>query len=430
MTAEKGKSTGQVFLFLQGPSSPLFVEIAKRLEAAGARCFRINLNPGDWMFWHGRRVFNYRGSFEGWRPYIRRFIEAKAITDVVLLGEERPYHQVAIEEARRRGATINVVEMGYLRPDWVTLEREGMSSNSRFPADPQQIMEAAANLPEPDWARRFSHSFLAEALYDLLYNLPNAFLWFLYPRYRRHALYHPLAEYVGWLRRLPTSGRRGREATATIDRLVESRAPLFVYPLQLQTDYQLRSHSPFRRQEEAIEQILRSFAECAEPEAHLVVKLHPLDNGLIDWEHYIASVCESLALSSRVHFIDGGNFEKLTAASRGVVTVNSTAAFSALRLGKPVKALGVAIYDVDGITDQKPLDLFWRDPAQPSPQLCQAFLKLLAASIQVRGNFYSHAGARSAAEQIAERLSRRTVNLPNAYIDPPPRKKPGKLNPA
>lgn len=421
-------AAARVFLFLQGPSSPLFVEIARRLEAAGCRCVRINLNPGDWMFWHGRGVFNYRGGFAGWRDYVRRRIETDKVTDVILLGEERPYHRVTIEEARRSGADVTIIEMGYLRPDWVTLERDGMSSNSRFPADARHIMQAAVKLPEPDWTRRFSHSFLAEAAYDLLYNLPNAFLWFLYPGYRRHGLYHPLTEYAGWLRRLPASGRRARTAEVTIDGLIAGAKRFFVYPLQLQTDFQLRAHSPFHRQQDAIRQIMRSFAVHAAPDKHLVVKVHPLDNGLVDWKLYIDSIGEPLALSSRIHFIDGGNLEKLIAASDGMVTVNSTAALSALQAGKPVKVLGAAIYDIEGLTDQKPLDLFWGKPDAPSADLRDAFLKLLAESIQVRGNFYSRAGARAAAAAIAERLMARTVNLPDAYIDPSPRRRPVKID--
>lgn len=426
--AGEQETAARVFLFLQGPSSPLFVEIARRLEAAGCRCIRINLNPGDWTFWHRRGTFNYRGNFAGWRDYVRRQIEKDKITDVILLGEERPYHQVAIEEARRQGAEINIVEMGYLRPDWVTLERDGMSSNSRFPVDPQHILQAAKGLPELDWARRFSHSFLAEAAYDLLYNLPNAFLWFLYPGYQRHALYHPLREYAGWLRRLPSSGRRAREADLTIEGLIADGTRFFVYPLQLQTDYQLRSHSPFHQQQDAIRQIIRSFAAHAAPDTHLVIKLHPLDNGLVDWKRYVDGVCASHAVSSRVHVIDGGNLEKLIAASRGMVTVNSTAALSALQAGRPVKTLGAATYDIEGLIDQKPLDLFWEHPTAPSADIRRAFLKLLAAAIQVRGNFYSHAGARAAAAAIAERLLARTVNLPGAYIDPPPRQKPMKID--
>lgn len=422
-----GDDSPRVFLFLQGPSSPLFVEIARALRAAGGRCVRINLNAGDWISWRAGDAFNYRGNFTDWRYHVRHRIGSENVTDMILHGEERPYHRVAIEEAQRLGVRVNVVEMGYLRPDWVTLERDGLSSNSHFPADPAYIIKAAANMPEPDWTRRFSQTFLAEALYDLAYYLPTVFLWFLYPGYRRHGLYHPLMEYAGWIGRLPSGGRRTREAEGVIERMIGDDRRFFVYPLQLQTDYQLRSHSPFHLQEDAIRLVLRSFAANAAPEAHLVVKLHPLDSGLVDWKAYIARFSASSGLSGRVHVIDGGSLDKLTAASQGMVTVNSTAALSALQAGKPVKALGKAVYDMAGLTDQGSLDRFWLDPALPSVELRDSFLRLLAASVQVRGNFCSSAGARAAAAQIAERLLSQTVNLPGAFIDPPPRRKPAKV---
>lgn len=427
----EGRGTGddspRVFLFLQGPSSPLFRNIARILQAPGARCIRINLNAGDWISWRAAAALNYRGSFAGWRDYVRHRIEAENVTDMILHGEERPYHRIAIEEAQRLGVRVNVVEMGYLRPDWVTLERDGLSSSSHFPRDPAHIIRAASHLSEPDWTRRFGQTFLAEALYDLVYYLPTVFLWFLYPGYRRHGLYHPLMEYAGWLRRLSAGSRRAREAEAVIDELIANRKRFFVYPLQLQTDYQLRSHSPFHQQQDAIRLILRSFAENAAAGTDLVVKLHPLDNGLVDWRAYVDRVSASCGLSSRVHFLDGGNLDRLIAASLGMVTVNSTAALSALQAGKPVKALGTAVYDIEGLSDQGPLDRFWADPTQPSAALRDAFFRLLAAAVQVRGNFYSKEGAQAAAAEIAERLLSRSVNLPDAYIDPPPRQRPSKI---
>ncbi len=428
MPSGEGVTRPRVFLFLQGPSSPLFVETARILEKAGGRCIRINLNAGDWISWRCRGASNYRGGFAGWRAYVRQRIEAENVTDLILHGEERPYHQVAIEEARRTGVTANVVEMGYLRPDWVTLERDGLSSNSHFPADPAYILKAASKLPEPDWKRRYNQTFLAEALYDLAYYLPTVFLWFLYPGYRRHGLYHPLMEYAGWLRKLPFRGRRAREAEGVIKDLIAADKRFFVYPLQLQTDFQLRAHSPFHQQQDAIRLILRSFAENAASDAHLVLKLHPLDHGLVDWRAYVDRIGASCGLSARIHLIDGGNLDRLIATSQGMVTVNSTAALSALQAGKPVKVLGAAIYDIDGLSDQGSLDRFWWEPIPPSPELCSAFFRLLAAAVQVRGNFCSREGARAAAAQIAGRLLSRTVNLPDAYIEPPPRQRPIKFH--
>ena len=72
-----GTQTGperRVFLFLQGPSSPIFAKIADRLEAKGHLCLRINLNPGDQIFWRRKGGYHYRGrGGQDWRSYIAAF---------------------------------------------------------------------------------------------------------------------------------------------------------------------------------------------------------------------------------------------------------------------------------------------------------------------------------------------------------------------
>ena len=109
MATGEGTVSPRVFLFLQGPSSPLFAEIARKLEVAGGRCIRINLNAGDRISWRRPNAFNYRGDFDGWRAYVRRLIEVEGPTDMILHGEERPYHRVAIEEAQVPPARMKVV---------------------------------------------------------------------------------------------------------------------------------------------------------------------------------------------------------------------------------------------------------------------------------------------------------------------------------
>ncbi len=416
----------RVFLFLQGSSSPLFAKIAYRLEERGHTCLRINLNAGDWIFWRRPGGYNFRGRPADWQSYLAAFIERHAVTDMVLLGEERPYHRAALPVAKAASVDVYVVEMGYLRPDWLTLERDGMSSNSHFPVDPAQILKAGAGLPEPDWRRRHQQTFIAEAVYDLLYNPPNVFLWFLYPHYRRYGLFHPLAEYAGWLVRLAGEARRKKAAVALIERLSTGGVPFFVFPLQLQTDFQLRAHSPFNGQHQAIDEVLFSFAHHAPSGSLLVIKVHPLDNGLINWQAYIRKAAERLAIAGRVFYLDGGDLNALLQKCDGVVTINSTVGLHALQQERPVKVLGSAIFNIEGLTDQAPLDDFWASPATPDETLRTAFLRLLAASIQVRGNFYSAEGTDAGAAAIAERLDERTVNQPDAFVDPPPRQKPTK----
>jgi len=413
------------FLFLQGPSSPIFRKIGKHLEERGHRVSRVNICAGDWVFWHGAATTSYRGRPAAWGGFIEKLCLRNRITDLVLLGEERPYHKVAAEVCRRHCADIYVVEMGYLRPDWLTLERGGMSTNSHFPNDPQHILSAARGLPDPDFRPRYAQRFLTEALSDLAFNLPNVFLWFLYPHYRPHAVDHPLAEYGGWVRKFFTTRRTGRQAQTILGALRHSKAPYFLFPLQLETDYQIRVHSPFSSQREALEHIVRAFAEGAPGGHHLAVKAHPLDNGLRDWAAMCRETAARFGLSERVHYLARCDLADLIDDARGVVTINSTVGIHALIAGRPVKALGTAIFDIAGMTDHQALRDFFRHPLPPDIDIRDAFLRLLAASIQVRGNFYSRTGSDAGAQAIAERLSRRLVNEPGAFVPVPPRRRDG-----
>ena len=66
-------------------------------------------------------------------------------------GGGRPYRLVAAEEARARGIAVIATDLGYVRPDWLTLEYDGMTTYSRFPREPDAIRALAAELPELVW---------------------------------------------------------------------------------------------------------------------------------------------------------------------------------------------------------------------------------------------------------------------------------------
>ena len=160
----------------------------------------------------------------------------------MLHGDRRPYHIVAAEEARARGIAVFATDLGYVRPDWITLEYDGMTTYSRFPRDPDAIRTLAAELGPPDLEPRFQNPFWLIATLDIAYNLGLVFGRPLFPRYRYHSIVHPFAEYAGWLwsrgRRLFTTRRRERRkgtsaagarllfsgAAAAGDRLPDPRA--------------------------------------------------------------------------------------------------------------------------------------------------------------------------------------------------------------
>ena len=67
--------------------------------------------------------------------------------------------------------------------------------------------------------------------------------------------------------------------------------------------------------------------------------------------------------------------------------VNSSVGIQALFHNVPVKALGRAIYDIDGLTDQQSLDKFWKNPFSPDRDVFTSFYNHILLKTQVNGNF-------------------------------------------
>ncbi len=409
------------FLFLQGPLSPLFSRIGDRLAAAGHKVLRVNLCIGDRLDWKRRGAWDFRGRPEAWAAFIDDLMVREGVSDVILHGDRRFYHRIAGQVARARGIRVIATELGYLRPDWMTIEQDGTSTGSHFPDNPEAIRAIAASLDPINFAPEFENSFWLVAAPDIAYNLANLALWFLYPHYRRHTIYNPIVEYVAAGYRLLKQEERDKAAVECGMMLRTGEVPWFVVPMQLEGDFQLRDHSPYRGMSKALSTIFASFATHAPEKARLVVKAHPLDAGLEQWPRVVMQMAREMGLGWRVDYVDGGKLDDLMYGASGMVTVNSSAGLEALRAGLPVKTLCPAIFDVEGMTDSQPLDDFWNAPKPPDASLVEAFLKALAGTVQARGSIHSEDGLDEAVETMSARILENRINEPGAHVDPPPR---------
>jgi capsular polysaccharide export protein len=402
----------RAFLFLQGPSSPFFARIADHLEAHGHRAYRINLCLGDVLFWSRAGATSYRGSLEDWPDFLHRFMDQKGITDLILLGEQREHHKAAIAAAKARGIQVVVTDFGYLRPDWIILERDGMSAHSRFPRSPEDILALAETCPETRLDKRFEDSFWGMAMAEMLYHLSSYFLWFLFPHYRSFKVENPVLAYLGTGWRLLCKPWRQARVEKVLADMKQSDAPYFVFPLQMENDFQIRAYSHYPDMEAPIAEVIVSFARHASPEARLLVKIHPWDPGLRNWAGIVKRLAESHGVGDRVHYLDGGNLNAMIEHARGMVTINSTSGLQALIMNCPVITLGEAIYDVPGLSFQGALDEYWSSASPPDPKLRDAYIKAMAATLQIRGVFYRQPGLNAAVSEATNRLSRDLVNKP------------------
>jgi capsular polysaccharide export protein len=400
----KVEESGRSFLFLQGLAARLFEHLGAALLARGHVVRRINFNGGDRAFWRLPGAVDFRGRAEDWPGFLEKEIAAAATSDIILFGDCRPLHSAAIGVARRLRVRVWVVEEGYLRPGWIIFEEDGTNGFSRLPRDPRWYREEARRLPPWQEPPPLPGSFRRRAAEDVRYWLASLAARHRFPHYATHRPYFQLVEYAAWLRRLVVQRRGERQAAAAIAELGRAGNPTYLFPLQLDDDYQIREHSPFRSLRAAIEPVLASFARSAPRAAHLVVKLHPLDSGIYDWTGIVRHAGVALGISSRLTILDGGVIERVVALSRGIVTVNSTVGTLALAAGRPVMTLGSAIYDMPGLTFQGSLDAFWSEAEPPDPTLFDAFRRVLAARVLIPGSFFSDKGLKLAAAAAAARL--------------------------
>ncbi|WP_075214478.1 capsule biosynthesis protein [Mongoliimonas terrestris] len=407
--------TSRTVLFLQGPASPFMARVGAEVMAAGHRVLRINLSVGDERCWRlpGSTVIPYAGRPEAFAPFVAAVLDDHAVTDLALLGDCRPHQILAIAEAQRRGVRIHAIEHGYFRPDWLTVERDGMSSFSHVPRDPETIRRLAPGLPDPTFEPLAAASFLTYAVWDVATNLSSVVLNpFAYPHYRHHALHHPLVEYGATLLKFARARAERRHLERVLADLKARDQPTWLVPLQLATDFQIRVHSPFPHLYDAVRWIVRSFAQNAPADHLLLFKVHPLDNGLAGWRRRIAREARAAGVPARVHVVDGGDLDALIRAAEGVVTVNSTVGINAIREGRPLIVLGNAVYDVPGLAFEGPLAAFWREAEAPDPDLARDFLRVLAHTTQVRGGFTAERAMAIGAANVAARILEEGARLP------------------
>lgn len=392
-------------------ASSFFSRLGAALSARGHQVSRINFNAGDRLFWRHRGALDFRGTEAEWPAFLADTLEKRGITDIILFGDCRPLHRRAIQIAGMHQVNVHVCEEGYLRPHWVTFERDGVNGHSSLPRNADWYREVGATLPPLAAMPAIPSSFKRRAWEDLIYNLTTLALHPAYPHFRSHRPRHRLVEYAGWSRKVAMRPVRTRRAELANRRLDET-SRFFLLPLQLNGDTQIQLHSKFGGMTPVITEIITSFARSAPAGTMLVVKEHPLDDGLIDWRRLVARLAAQAGIAGRVIYLEFGNLDWLVSHAQGVVTVNSTTGTLALSLGVPVITLGTAIYDIVGLTHQDTLDHFWTAPAAPDLDLYAAFRRVLSSRCLLVGNFFSEAGIRLLVEGAVSRLESDAVVHP------------------
>ncbi len=407
MTQNADHLRQRVFLFLQGPHGPFFNSLGRMLRAAGARTWRVGFNAGDQMFWRDKPSYiPYRAPMAGWSKFLKEVISDHGITDIVLYGDTRPIHAQAVILARALGLVVHVFEEGYLRPWWVTYERNGSNGNSRLmdlSVDQMQsaLAHSGAQSPPPPshWGDMRQHIF-----YGALY---HGFLMFLNRGYRNFQTHRELPvsrEFQLYFKRLalmPIHRLQRRWATAKVR---WGGYPFHLVLLQLGHDSSVQSHSDFSGMSEFLERVIEGFAAGAPVHHHLVIKEHPLENHREPLRKRVRLMARAHGVSDRIHYVPGGKLARLLDDAHSAITINSTAGQQVLWRGIPLRAFGRSVYDKAEFVSHQPIATFFAKPSPPDATAYRAYRQFLLETSQIPGGFYSHSGRKQLLRRVTDMM--------------------------
>jgi capsular polysaccharide export protein len=400
-------SQNRTFLFLQGPHGPFFRLLADMVRKSGADVWRVGFNAGDQAFWSDKsRYIAFTETPDIWPETFAEILSSKSVTDVVLYGDTRGIHAEAVEIAKARGLKVHIFEEGYLRPFWVTYEREGSNGNSRLMdisiPEMQRALEGAdmeSPMPPAHWGDMREHVF-----YGALYHWHVMFANGKYPAFKPHRSLNVRQEFALHCLRFLKIPRHAIERRVATWRIRHGGFPYHLCLLQLEHDTSFQSHSPFSTMGEFMELVVENFAKGAPQHHHLVFKAHPLEDGRVPVRRLAMELAKKFGVEDRIHFVRGGKLAQLLNETRSVVTVNSTAGQQAPWRGIPVKIFGKAVYDQPEFISNLSLRNFFAGATRPDMTAYRDYRRFLLETSQIAGGFYSHRGRQQLLRQVVDMM--------------------------
>ncbi|NJS36766.1 MAG: hypothetical protein HC765_10695 [Brachymonas sp.] len=107
---------------------------------------KINFNGGD-CWYYSQPSRRYRGLLADWPLYLEHYIKQHDVGAIMLFGDCRPLHRLAIDVAKKLGVQVWVFEEGYARPDYITLESGGVNGFSSLYAKKADFLMITRSCP-------------------------------------------------------------------------------------------------------------------------------------------------------------------------------------------------------------------------------------------------------------------------------------------
>jgi capsular polysaccharide export protein len=368
----------QTVLLLQGPVGPFFDRLTQWLIAKNKQVHRIVFSGGDLHDCQVIKPIKFAGLLNEWGAFFATQCVQLKVDVVVLFGQSRAYHQQALQVANQLGIQVIVLEEGYFRPGFVTMELDGVNGNSstldRFSWDgvPEHIISATDK-----------HPFLNSTYFAAKHYAHMLFGHWQFPSYEHHRHRSPAYYFGYWMYSWFRKWSHFKLDMRKQKQLLDSKAYFYFVPLQFEGDAQLRLFSSYSSVDEFLSELIRSFSIHAPKPAMLVFREHPHGRGMGGYRSFIRQIAKSYGVDSRIVYLVEGDTPVLVKHSAGVITINSTVGVRALKSQVPLKVMGAAIYQRPGLVFEGELDEFWIKSIPAKTDLSEDFVLQLKNLTQV-----------------------------------------------
>lgn len=379
-------------LILQGDWEYGMIDVAKDLILSGVEVVKVNFNIVDNLFrFHGIPSVSFDDKLECFEEWLNGFIDESSIDTILIYNQYRPYNKIGWEVAQRKNMECLVLELGLIRPDYMTIYSREYDLNhylkKRWNED---ISGELADYSEPEYTylnKTDTPTKVVKMGVAVLYTrLAMVFLRkYKYFTDQRSVgfLYH----FIPLIRNSIRFYKRGKQRYFDTVLKGEWSGNYYLCPLQVHCDSQITIKSDYENMEEFIREVAISFINNAPAHTHLVYKVHPMDRGYIDYANYIEELAKELK-TDRFIYVDRIHLPTALEHARGCVTVNSSVGLSALIHHTPTITLGEAVYDLKELTFEGTLDEFWEDLEPVKRKYVRHFLRLLKQTSQAKGVLY------------------------------------------
>lgn len=365
-------------LLLQGPVGPFFDRLSQWLMNRQQQVHRIVFSGGDLHDCQLIKPIEFKDKLDEWPMFFETQCVQLKVDVVVLFGQSRAYHQQALMAAKQLGVQAIVLEEGYFRPGFITMELDGVNGNSstldrfRWGGSAESIQSATDE-----------HPFLNSTYFAALHYAHMLLRDGSFPHYKHHRHRSPAYYFGYWMYSWFRKWSHRKLDMRKQKKLLASQASYYFVPLQFEGDAQLKLFSDYRSVEEFLAELIRSFSTHAPKSTLLVLREHPHGRGMGGYLSFIRQIAMSCGVDSRILYFVEGDTPLLVNHSTGVVTINSTVGVRALKSHVPLKVMGAAIYQRPGLVFDGELDEFWSKSTPAKPELAEDFVLQLKNLTQV-----------------------------------------------